>query len=134
MAYRSPKRPSWGSYGRKVKPSDILPIWTTSHTDTANLVFSLAMERVGVIDIPSYFRKLPISITLCAVVGACIGLGMHGFEGFFVGILVGMAAPAVLIWAVITLYMIALYLIGYTVGMALVLWLAWWLLRVMFGG
>ena len=132
MAYRksSYRRTSW----RKVKPSEILPIWTTSHTDTANLAFALAMERVGVTDIPSYFRKLPISITLCAVIGACIGIAMHGFEGFIVGTLAGMAAPAVLIWAVIGLLMIAAYLIGYTVCMALVLWLAWWFLRVMFGG
>ena len=134
MAYRSSKRTSWRSYGRKVKPSDILPIWTTTHTDTANLVFSLAMERVGVTDIPSYFRKLPISIILCAFIGACIGLAMHGIEGFVVGTLVGMAAPAVLIWAVIGLFMIAAYLIGYTVCMALVLWLGWWFLRAMFGG
>ena len=113
MAYRSPKPSSWGSYGRKVKPSDVLPIWTTSHTDTANLAFSLAMERVGVTDIPSYFRKLPISIALCAVIGAAIGLAWHGLEGFIVGTLAGMAAPAVLIWAVIGLFMIAAYLIGY---------------------
>ena len=130
MAYRRTKPSSW----RKVKPSEILPIWTTSHTDTANLAFSLAMERVGVTDIPSYFRKLPISIALCAVIGACIGLAMHGIEGFIVGTLAGMAAPAVLIWAAIGLFMIAAYLIGYATCMALVLWLLWWFLRAMFGG
>jgi hypothetical protein len=132
MAYQksSYRRTSW----RNVKPSDILPIWTTSHSDTANLAFSLAMERVGVTDVPTYFRKLPISITLCAVLGACIGLTMHGIEGFIVGTLAGMAAPAVLIWAVISLFMIAAYLIAYTVCMALVLWLAWWFLRGLLGG
>lgn len=121
MAYRKPS-------GRKFHPSQVLPAWTPAHTETVNLVFLSMLERFGITDIPSYFRKLRIPIVIGAVVGACIGASGSGLSGFLIGALLGFIAPAGLLWLCVVLVGAAIYFTVYFAAWAVILWILWWLI------
>jgi hypothetical protein len=131
MAYR---RSSGKSSWRKLKASDVLPLWTSAHTDTANLAVQSAMMRLGIFSIRDYFHKLRVLIVICAVLGAVIGAAEYGLQGFFLAGILGMAAPAAAIWICVTLFVVAIYMLAYCIGMALVICLLLWFIRALVGG
>ena len=54
----------------KVSLSDVLPIWTTVHSDTVNLVAASIFWGHGITDVASYYQKLRIPIVICVILGA----------------------------------------------------------------
>lgn len=121
MAYRKP-------HSRKFQPRQVLPSWSPAHTAAINLVFLSLMERFGITDIPSYFRKLRIPIVISAVIGACIGAYDSGLKGLFLGALLGLIAPAGLLWLGLLVAAIVLYLAVYLAAWAVILCVLWWLI------
>ena len=119
---------------RQLKPSQVLPIWTTANTNAANLVVKEVLARLGVVDIPTYFRQLRVVIVICTILGACIGVSSYDLPGLIVGALVGIAAPAALIWLGTVLTLICIFMAVYCAAWAAILCLAWWILGAMFGG
>ena len=69
------------------------------------------MQKLGITDIKSYYAKLQPLIIFSMVLGAAIGsTADHAFLGLVTGLLVGFAAPAVLIFAAVTLVVVSLML------------------------
>ena len=122
MAYRNRS-------GRKIKVSEVLPIWTTANTEANNAFVSSCMLGMGVSDIPSYWRKLKTAIVFCMFLGACIGLSNSGFTGLMVGVLLGFATPAGVIFLAVTLFHYLIFLFAYCVAWAAILCVGWWLLH-----
>ena len=60
---------------------------------TTNLLFKVLMEKLGVTDVPSYFRRLWFWIGACVVLGALFGAHRNGVEGVIWGALAGIVAP-----------------------------------------
>lgn len=119
MAYRK-------TSGRKIKVSEVLPIWTTTNTELNNAMVSSCMLGMGISDIPSYWRKLRTAIMFCVFVGACIGLS-HGGLGLVVGVLLGFATPAGVIFLAVTLLHYLIFLFAYCLACAAILCVGWWL-------
>ena len=92
------------------------------------------MQKFGITDAKSYFRKLRIPIAICVIVCACIGASQSGFGGFIAGTLVGLIAPVALMWLGVILIAIALYMAVYFIAMAVVLYFLWWFASKMFFG
>jgi hypothetical protein len=127
MAYR--KAP-W----RKLRASQILPIWTRSETNAVTLAFQALLSKFGISDIPSYFRQWPIPISISVVVCACIGAATFGFKGFVLGGLSGLALPAAAIFVTVLLVGVTIYLAIFFAAWAVILGLAKWFLSGLFGG
>src|ERR1035437_1360978 len=122
MAYRKPS-------GRKFPVSKVLPIWCVSHTNVVNMAFETLMHRLGIGTMQDYFRKLRILIAISVLVCALIGASNFGIKGFAIGGLLGLAAPAALLWLGILLIGILIYMAIYVAAWAAILWVAWWLLH-----
>jgi hypothetical protein len=129
MAYRTTKRQSW----RNLKPSQVLPIWTTANSNTANLVAQELFAHLGVVSVRSYFQQLGVAIVICVIVGAGIGASSYDTRGLLVGALLGLAAPAALIWLGTVLTLIVIFLAVYCAVWAVIACLGWWMLGAMFG-
>ena len=114
---------------RKVKPSDVLPIFTTHHSDTATLLLTSTMSRLGITDLKSYLERLKLPIVICTVLGALIGAGRYQFMGLVSGALAGMVAPAAAIWICVTLFVVALYMFVFCAVWAVIIWVLWWILH-----
>lgn len=114
MAYRKTTR-------RKFQPSSVLPIWSTTHTDTVNLAVLALLSKFGITDVPSYFLQFRIPIAISVVVCACIGAANYGIKGFVLGGLVGLLAPAALVWGSVLLVAVAVFL-----GLYVLAWTAIW--------
>lgn len=125
MAYRSPRKSS----GRKFAVSKVLPIWGVSHTNVVNMAFEALMHKLGITDMRSYFLKLRIWIVIAVLVCAISGAYNYGIKGFILGGLLGLAAPAVLLWLGVLLIGIVVFLAIYVAAWAVILWVAWWLLH-----
>lgn len=128
MAYRrtSYRKSSW----RKLKPSDVLPLWTPAHTSLAQLGFQVVMQKLSITDVPSYYAKLRPLIISSMVLGAAIGAAAdHGITGFSIGVLLGFMAPAALIFVGVTLVVVAIFLAVFCGVWALIIWGLWWLLQ-----
>lgn len=134
MAYRSTKRQSW----RNLKPAQVLPIWTTTHSNAANIVVSEMFARIGVTDIRTYFQQLRAAIVICVIVGACMGASMgasgSAVKGLLIGAILGVVTPAALIWLGTMLTMIVIFLAVYCAVWAAIFCFGWWILGAMFGG
>ena len=125
MAYRGPKRPSW----RQLRPSQVLPIWSTANTNVANIVAGELLAHFGVTDIRSYFRQLRVVIVICAIVGACIGASSYGDgKSLIICALLGVVAPAGLIWLGTVLVLVCVFLTVYCAAWAVILYLFFWIL------
>ncbi len=109
MAYRSKR-------SGKFNPADVLPIWRAPHQGAANVVFEALMLKLGVSDLPSYFRELRTSIAICVVIGACYGASEYGLTGFAIGGLLAMALPAALLWIFVMAIGIALFIAFYVLS------------------
>ena len=121
MAYR---KSSW----RKVKPSQVLPLWTPAHSDTANLITQSVFHKLGITDIPSYWRKLRGVIVLSVLVCACVGASNYGLKGVFLGGLLGIAAPAAAIFLAVVVVLAAILLGVYCIAWVAIYYIACWLL------
>lgn len=130
MAYRSPKHPSL----RQLKPSQVLPIWTTANSNFANILAKDMLARIGITDLRTYYQKLGPAIIICAIVGAFVGAASYQLKGLLFGALLGFATPAFAIWLGTVLVLIFIFLAVYCAAWAVILWLAWWILGEMFGG
>jgi hypothetical protein len=121
MAYRK-------SSGRKFHPRQVLPSWSPAHTAAINMAFLSLMERFGITDIPSYFRKLRIPIVISVAIGACIGASSNGFSGLLIGALLGLIAPVGFLWLGVVVAGIVIYLAVYFAAWAVILCVLWWLI------
>ena len=126
MAYRSSKRSS----SPKVHLTEVLPIWTTAHSSTVNLVFQALLLRFEIIDVSSYFRKLRLPIVICVAVCALVGAALYGLKGFFLGGLLGFIAPVALLWLGVMLVGAAIFIAIYVAAWAVIVYVGWWLLFV----
>src|ERR1035437_8297145 len=122
MAYRKPS-------GRKFPVSKVLPIWCVSHTNVVNMAFEALMRKFGIGTMQDYFRKLRILIAISVLVCALIGASNFGIKGFIVGGVLGLAAPAAILWFGILLIGILIFLAIFCLAWAVILWIAWWLLH-----
>jgi len=130
MAFRkSSYRPTRRSSGRKFHVADALPLWTPDHSETANLVFLAALERFGITDLKSYWHKLRMVIVISVIVCMLIGASNYGLKGVILGGLLGLAAPAVLIWLGVMLTMIVIYMAVWCAVWAVIWVVFWWLLH-----
>lgn len=112
----------------KVSLTDVLPIWTTEHSDTVNLVAASIFWGHGITDVSSYYQKLRIPIVICVILGALFCASSPGLTGFILGGLAGFAAPAVLLWLGVLLAGIVMYLAVYAAVWAVILYGLWCLL------
>lgn len=115
-------------HSRKVRLTEVLPIWTTAQSDTANMVFMSVFLKFGITDTKSYFQRLRFLIALCVVAGALGGASVYGLQGFFFGGLLGVIAPAGVLWVGVMLVLISMYLAIYAIAWAVILFLLWWLI------
>src|SRR5450759_385084 len=127
MAYRKPA-------GRKVKVSEVLPIWGVSQTNTVNMAFEALMRKLGIGTMRDYFRKLRVLIAISVLVCALTGASGYGLKGFVFGGLLGLAAPAAILFFGVLLVGILIYMAIYVAAWALVICFLWWFLSAMFGG
>ena len=111
-----------------------MPIWGVSQTDTVTMTFELLMRKLGIGTMQDYFRKLRILIAISVLVCALTGASGYGLKGFILGGLLGLAAPAALLWLGVLLIGIVIFLAIYVAAWALVICFLWWFLSAMFGG
>lgn len=114
MAYRKASR-------RKFQYSQVVPIWTSTHTDTVTLAFQALLSKLEIVDAASYFRQLRIPIAISVVVCAAVGAANYGITGFFLGGLAGLLAPAALLWLAVLLVGIAIF-----IGIYIAAWVVFW--------
>lgn len=119
---------------RKLRPFEVLPVWTPSHTDTVTMALWDLLYRMGITDVPSYLRKLSIPIAISVMVCAAVGAANYGIAGFLLGGLSGVLAPAAVLWLGVMVVAIAIWL-----GIYIAIWAVIWtifkrLLSGVFGG
>lgn len=117
------------TFGRKIKVSEVLPIWGVSHTNLVNMAFETLMHKLGITDVRSYFNKLRVLIAISVLVCALVGASNFGIKGFFLGGLLGLAAPVAILWLGVLLIGIVIFLAIFVAAWTLILWVAWWLLH-----
>ena len=122
MAYRSSKRSS----SRKLHLTEVLPIWTTHHSSAVNLAFLALLQKLQITDVASYFRQLRTPIAICVVVCAWVGAALYGLKGFFLGGLLGLIAPAALLWLGVMLLGAAIFIAIYVAAWAAIVSFIWW--------
>ncbi len=74
------------------------------------------MLRLGVSDLPSYFRELKLSIAICVVICACYGASEYGLTGFAIGGLLGLAGPAAILMLGVMVIGIAIFIAVYVLS------------------
>ena len=110
-----------------IRVNAVLPICTSAKADLNTVMFVSYLQGMGITGISSYLRKLAVPVVLCVLVGASAGAIHSGVNGMFVGSLVGLAAPAALIWLVITLIHMAVYLIAFCAAWVVIFYVVRWL-------
>jgi hypothetical protein len=128
---RKTQRSSW----RTLKASQVLPVWTTANSNAANIIAQEVFAHLGITDIRTYFQQLRVAIVICAIVGACIGASSHGEgSGLLIGAVLGVVAPAVLIWLGTVLVLACIFLTVYCAAWVAIIYFVWWILGAAFGG
>ena len=129
MAYRK-------TYGktsrRKFQYSQVVPVWTSTHTDTVTMAYQALMAKLEIVDAASYFRQPRIPIGISVVVCATVGATNYGITGFILGGLAGLLAPAALLWLAVLLVGIAIFLGIYIAAWAVIWVCAKWFLSEFF--
>ena len=129
MAYRK-------TYGktsrRKFQYSQVVPVWTSTHTDTVTLAYLALISKLGITDIPSYFSQLRIPIAISLVACAAVGATNYGITGFVLGGLAGLLAPAALLWLAVLLVGVAIYLAMFAAAWAAIWVCTKWFLSEFF--
>ena len=98
------------------------------------MTFKLLMRKFGIGTMQDYFRKLRVLIAISVLVCALTGASNFGIKGFAIGGLLGLAAPAAILWFGILLVGILIYMAIWVAACALVICFLWWFLSAMFGG
>jgi hypothetical protein len=96
------------------------------------VLFLQVMEKLGVRDVGSYFRRMWIAVVPCALIGMVLGVTYGTWKGLLIGTVIGIVAPALLIWLAVTLVHIAIHLFFFTAAWAAIIYCAlyvirWWL-------
>ena len=126
MGFRKPSKPA---SGRRHPLKGLVPLWTSAHADLNTSLYLAAMAKLGITDISSYLRRLVLPILICSLFGAYAGALHSGLQGLIVGALSGFAAPAAVIWLVITLTHMAIYLTVICVAWVVLFYVLRWILR-----
>lgn len=122
---RNTRRPSW----RNVKPSQVLPVWTTNHSNATNLVAGELLARFGVTGMRSYFTQMSVAIIISVVVCAIYGSSTsYGINGFFIGGLAGLFVPVTFVWFATLLVGIVLNLAIFCAVWAVIIYTIFWIL------
>ena len=117
---------------RKLRPSQVLLVWTSTHTDTVTMALRDLFYRMGITDTASYLRQLRIPIAISVMVCAVFGGVRWGVTGLCLGGLSGVLAPAALLWLGVMVVAIAIWLGIYIAAWA-VIWVAFkWCLSEFF--
>jgi hypothetical protein len=124
MAYRKTISKSLAT---KDRFRDAVPYFRQSQIDTTNIVVTMLLQGMGITGLQSYLQKLRIPIAICVLLGAVIGGGRSGLEGFLWGALGGIAAPAVLLWLGVVVAYVAVYMGAFVAAWALILSVVYWL-------
>ncbi len=90
------------------------------------------MSKLGITDTASYFRQLRIPIGISVVVCAAVGAANYGIKGFVLGGLVGLLAPAALLYLAVLLVGIAIYLAFFIAFWAVIWAIGQWFLSEFF--
>lgn len=90
------------------------------------MVFVALLQKLGITDVASYFRELRIPIVICVVVGALVGPSFYGLTGFFLGGLLGVIAPAALLWLGVILVGAAIFIAIYAIAWTVIVASIWW--------
>ena len=90
------------------------------------MVFHALLLKLGITDVSSYFRKLRIPIVICVVLSALVAASFYGLKGFFLGGLLGMIAPAALLWLGVMLVGAAIFIALYAVAWTAIVAFIWW--------
>jgi hypothetical protein len=123
MAYRRPSRQKF---------PQILPVWTSTHTDTVTMAYQALMAKLGITDVRSYIRQLPGFLAMCVVVCACIGAATFNITGFVLGGLAGLVLPAAFLYLLVLLAGAAIFLGIYIAAWAVIWVIAKWVLSEFF--
>ena len=92
------------------------------------MAYMAMLERFGITDVPSYFRQLRIPIVISTVICGGIGLSGNGLSGLLIGAVLGLIAPAGLLWLGVMVVGVAIYLAVYCAAWAVILCILWWLI------
>ena len=122
----APRKASGRSVLCTVRVSAVLPICTSANAKANTAMFVSYLQGLGITGISSYLCKLAVPVVLCVLIGASAGAIHSGVNGMFVGALLSLAAPAALIWLVITLMHFACYLIAFNAGWVLIFYVGRW--------
>lgn len=87
------------------------------------------MHKLGIGTVRDYFHRLRVLIAISVLVCALTGAFNFGIKGFAIGGLLGLAAPAAILWLGVLLIGIAIFVAIYVAAWAVILWVAWWLLH-----
>jgi len=74
------------------------------------MFFKELLERIGITDVRSYFKKLQIPIVISVVVCAFMGTAIDGLKGFVLDGFFGVVAPIALLWLGVMLILAAMFL------------------------
>ena len=96
------------------------------------VMYLQVLEKLGVTDLGSYFRRMLFAIVPCALIGLLYGATYGTGKGLLIGTVVGTAAPALLIWLAVTLIHIVMHLFVIVAIWAALIYCAlyvirWWL-------
>ena len=96
------------------------------------VLFLQVLEKLGVTDIRSYFRRMWLAAIPCTLIGLLYGATYGTAKGLLIGTVVGIASPALLIWAAVTLVHIVMHLFVFVAIWAFIVFCAlyvirWWL-------
>lgn len=108
--------------GTAFKASDYVPIWSQQHTNTTNLIAEMVFGQLGVTDLRSYFQQFAIPIGICTGIGIGVGAYHWGLQGAVLGVLVGLAAPAVSVYLLLVVVYAAILLFAFIAVWAVILW------------
>lgn len=87
------------------------------------------MQKFGITDLKSYWRRLRAWIVATVIVCILVGASNYGFKGVVLGGVLGLVTPAALIWLGVMLTMIALYLVVWCLAWVVIWFIAMWLLH-----
>jgi len=127
MAYRRSSYRSSHKSTNRLRISQVLP---PVQPQLSNQLAIALLERFGITDLSSYLRLWRIPIALCVIAGASVGAFKAGLNGFALGGVLGVAAPAGLLWLGVVLVHAAIVLAIYFACWAVILAVGWWLLHL----
>lgn len=112
-----------------------LPAFLPTHPvnpDLLDLQVSTHLSCCGIYDEKTYFRIWKRRILIWAVVSACLGLAFGGMGWMLAGAIGGMAMPVLLLYLWFGLVQVAVSILGYFLGVGIVILGLWALSKLIF--